>query len=160
MLEEPEFWVAIGFILFVIGAARPGMRAITGALDRRAERIKASIDEAAKLRSEAQALFNEYQRKQRDSMREAEEIIAAARAEAERMRAQAVVDLAAAVKRREQQAIDKIAEAEAEATAQVRAAAAEIAIAAARDLIARNLPPDRARKLIDDAIQELPRKLN
>jgi F-type H+-transporting ATPase subunit b len=160
MLEEPEFWVAIGFILFVIGAARPGMRAITVALDRRAERIKASIDEAAKLRSEAQALFNEYQRKQRDSMREAEEIIAAARAEADRMRAQAVVDLAAAVKRREQQAIDKIAEAEAEATAQVRAAAAEIAIAAARDLIARNLPPDRARKLIDDAIQELPRKLN
>ena len=160
MLEEPEFGVAIGFILFVIGTARPGMRAITGALDRRAERIKASIDEAAKLRGEAQMLFNDYQRKQRDAIREAEEIIAAARAEAERMRAQAVVDLAAAVKRREQQAIEKIAEAEAEATAQVRAAAAEIAIAATRDLIAKNLPPDRARKLIDDAIQELPRKLN
>lgn len=160
MLEEPEFWVAIGFILFVIGAARPGMRAITGALDRRAERIKASIDEAAKLRGEAQMLFNDYQRKQRDAMREAEEIIAAARAEAERMRAQAVVELAAAIKRREQQAIEKIAEAEAEATAQVRAAAAELAIAATRELIAKNLPPDRARSLIDDAIQELPRKLN
>src|SRR4029079_18371621 len=118
MLHEPEFWVAIGFILFVIGAARPAMRTITVALDRRAIRIKASIDEAAKLHSEAQTLFNEYQRKQRDALREAEEIIAAARAETERMRAQAVVDLAAAVKRREQQAIEKIAEAEAEATAQ------------------------------------------
>jgi len=160
MLEEPEFWVAIGFILFVIGVARPAMRTITKALDHRADRIKASIDEATKLRGEAQALFNEYQRKQRDALREAEEIIAAARAEAEAARRQGAEDLAAMIKRREQQALDKIAEAEAEATAQVRAAAAEIAIAAARDLIARNLPPDRARKLIDDAIQELPRKLN
>jgi F-type H+-transporting ATPase subunit b len=160
MLQEPEFWVAIGFILFVIGVARPGMRAITKALDHRAERIKASIDEAAKLRGEAQALFNEYQRKQRDALREAEEIIAAARAEAEALRRQGAVELAATIKRREQQAMDKIAEAEAEAIAQVRAAAAEIAIAATRDLIAKNISPDRARKLIDEAIQELPRKLN
>ena len=160
MLHEPEFWVAVGFVILIGGIAAKVWKTVTAALDQRAERIKASIDEAAKLRGEAQALFNEYQRKQRDAMREAEEIIAAARAEAERMRAQAVVDLAAAIKRREQQAIEKIAEAETEATAQVRAAAAEIAIAAARELIAAKLAPDRAHQLIDAAIQELPRKLN
>ena len=160
MLHEPEFWVAVGFVILVGGIASKVWKLVTAALDQRAERIKASIDEAAKLRAEAQTLVAEYQRKQHDAMREAEEIIIAARAEAERIRAQAVVDLAAAIKRREQQAIEKIADAETEAMAQVRVAAAEIAIAATRDLIAAKLAPERARKLIDDAIQQLPRTLN
>jgi len=160
MLEEPEFWVAIGFILFVIGAARSGTRAITKALDHRAERIRASIEEAAKLRGEAQQLFNDYQRKQRDALRDAEDIIAVARAEAEALRRQGAEDLAATIKRREQQAIDKIADAEAEAMARKQGDFIRIAIAATRDLIAKNISPDRARTLIDDAIQELPRKLN
>lgn len=160
MLHQPEFWVAIGFIIFVAVAYKPAGRALAGALDKRAEKIKATIDEAAKLRAEAQTLFAEYQRKQRDAMREAEEIVNAAKADAERMRRQAAEDLAAALKRREQQAVEKIAEAEAEATAQVRAVAIEVAIAATRELIAQKLEPDRARRLIDDAIAELPRNLN
>jgi F-type H+-transporting ATPase subunit b len=160
MLGSPEFWVAVGFVIFVAVAYKPAARAIAGALDKRADRIKSTIDEAAKLHDEAQRLFTEYQRKQRDAMREAEEIVAMARTEAEIMRRQAADDLAAALKRREQQAVEKIAEAEAEAMAQVRGAAVEIAIAATRELIAQKLEPERARRLIDDAIAELPRKLN
>ena len=160
MLLEPEFWVGVGFLIFLVVASKPGYRAIAGALDKRSARIRSNIDEAAKLRAEAEALFATYQQKQREALREADDILAAARSEAERTHRQAADDLVAAIKRREQQAVEKIAEAEAEAMAQVRGAAAEIAIAATRELIAAKLPPERARKLIDDAIAELPRALN
>lgn len=160
MLHTPEFWVAVGFVLLVVSIFRPVARAIGSALDARADRIKATLDEAARLREEAQHLLAEYQRKQRDAAKEADEMIAKAREEGERLAAEATTNLETALTRREALAIDKIAQAEADALREVREVAVEAAIGATRQLIAEKLDAGRANSLVDDAIAELPDKLH
>ena len=160
MLSTPEFWVSVGFVLFVIGIYKPVSRGIAGALDTRAEKIKATLDEAAQLREEAQHLLAEYQRKQRDAVKETEEMLDRAREEAKHLAAEALENLERALVRREEMAREKIAQAEAEALRQVREVAIDVAVAATRRLIAENLDEGKANTLLEDAIAELPGKLH
>jgi F-type H+-transporting ATPase subunit b len=160
MFQTPEFWVAVGFIIFVLAAAKPAMRAFAAMLDARAERIGRSIDEAARLREEAQHLLAEYQRRQRDAAREIDAIVAQARAEAERMTTEGAERLEALLKRREQLAVDRIAQAETEALQQVRNVAVDVAIAAARRLIAERMDEAARTRLVDRAIADLPARLH
>lgn len=159
-LGTPEFWVAIGFVLLIVGIARPAFRLISSGLDARAERIRTTLDEAAQLREEAQHLLAEYQRKQRDAAKEIDELLASARAEAERSSENAKAALEESLKRREQLAVDKIAQAEADALQAVRNTAVDVAIAATRNLLANKLDPAVNAGLIDKAIAELPQKLH
>ena len=159
-LHTPEFWVAIGFILLVLAIAKKSWAAIKAGLDSRAERIRASLDDATKLREEAQHLLAEYQRKQRDAAKEIDGLLAAARAEAERSSVNAAGALEDLVKRREQLAIDKIAQAEADAIQAVRNTTVDVAIAAARKLLNDKLTTATASGLVDKAIAELPQKLH
>lgn len=160
MLSTAEFWVAVAFIILVVAIARPFGRAVAAGLDSRSEKIRHALDEAAGLREEAQRLLVEYQRKQRDVARECAEIIAQAETEAARFAEQAAARLEASLQRREQRAIDKIAQAEADATQQVRDATVDIAIAATRKLLAGRLDQAAGGRLIDQAIDELPGKLH
>jgi F-type H+-transporting ATPase subunit b len=161
MLSDPTFWVLVAFVLF-LGLLWylkvPG--AVTKLLDDRAEKIGSDLDKAAKLREDAQALFADYQKKQRDALKEAEAIVAAARGEAERLSAQAAADLEASLKRREQLALQRIAQAEQQATADVRAAAVDLAMAATRKLLTEKIDRAGHEALIEGAIKELPGKLN
>lgn len=156
----PELYVAIAFFIVVGFAARPVGRGIIAALDMRREKIKGRLDEAHRLREDAQEMLAVYQRKQRDAMKDAEDIMAHARAEAQRMAEQAARDLEDSVKRREQQALDRIAQAEAEALKEVRNLAVDIAMAASRKLIAESINAKQASALVDQAIKELPGKLH
>lgn len=159
-LSGPEFWVAVAFVIVVAGLAWKGGPAITAMLDGRAAKIKDELEEARRLREEAQQMLAEYQRKQRDALKDAEQIVAAARAEAERAAEQAARDLEAAIERRERLAVEKIALAESKASAEVRNTAVDVAIAALRQLLAKELDPGRRSRLIDDAIAELPGRLH
>ncbi len=159
-LSNPEFWVALAFVLVVILAFRPAARSITATLDARAAKIRAQIEEARKLREDAQALLAEYQKKQRDAMAEAEKIIAQARAEAARLKIDAEKDLENAIARRKQQALERIAQTEAQAVAAVRNTAVEVAMAAAEKLIVSSLDPAKKAALADKAIAELPARMN
>ncbi|MBF0563230.1 MAG: F0F1 ATP synthase subunit B [Alphaproteobacteria bacterium] len=156
---QPEFWVAVAFFIVVGFAFRRVVHAVSTALDLRAEKIKGKLDEARRLRDDAQVLLVEYQRKQRDAMKEAEDIVAYARAEALRLKKEAAVDLEEAIKRREAQAMARISQAEAQAIAEVRNTAVDIAIAATRHLIAEHLTKSQANALIEQTIQELPKRL-
>ena len=120
MFQDPEIWVAIAFIIFVGALFRPVSKMVTGSLDNRAETIKGQLNEAQRLREEAQHALAEYKRMQRDAAKEAEEILNLAKEEADIMRARAEQNLAATVKRREEQAVARIAQAEAEAIQEVR----------------------------------------
>lgn len=159
-MGTPELWVAVGFVILVIAIARPLAKAFTAGLDARTQRIRESLDEATRLREEAQHMLAEYQRKQRDATKEVEALIAHARDEAERNTREANAKLEIALRRREQMAMDKIAQAEAEALNQVRNLTVDIAIAATRDLITQRLDQAGAARLVNDAIAELPRKLH
>jgi len=157
---DPTFWVAMAFIVVVGLAIRPVLRAVTAGLDSRAEGIKSKLDEARRLREDAQALLAEYQRKQRDALQEAEGIVAHARSEAERMKKEAKAQLEASVKRREQQAQQRIEQAEQQAIAQVRNLAVDIAMQATAKVISERMTAEKANALIDESIQILPEKLH
>ncbi|CAA7618517.1 ATP synthase subunit b [Candidatus Terasakiella magnetica] len=157
---EAHFWVDVAFILVVALAYRPVSRAIAAALDARAAKIKSRLDEAHKLREEAQEMLAAYQRKQRDAMKEAEEIIAHAKAEAERLAKQSAKDLEVAMKRREQMAMDRISQAEAQAVREVQNTAIDVAMAAAQKVIGQSLSAAQANGLVDSAIKDLPSKLH
>jgi F-type H+-transporting ATPase subunit b len=157
---EPHVWVNIAFFLVVALAFKPVSRAIAAALDARAAKIKSRLDEAHKLREEAQEMLATYQRKQRDAMKEAEEIIAHAKAEAERLAQQAAKDLEASMKRREQMAIDRIAQAEAQALKEVQNLAVDVAIGAAQRMIGESLSAAQTTSLVDKAISDLSAKLH
>ncbi|HEU0072058.1 MAG TPA: F0F1 ATP synthase subunit B [Alphaproteobacteria bacterium] len=160
LFSEPEFWLAVAFALFVGLLARPVSQKIGAALDGRAKKIETEIEEATRLRDEAQALLASYQRKSREALKEAEDILANAEAEAKRLAEEAAVELAAALKRREQMAVEKIAQAEARAVADVRNAAVDVALAATRELIQKNLDAGKADALVNAAVAELPKKLH
>jgi F-type H+-transporting ATPase subunit b len=160
MLSDPTFWVLVSFVIFVALVWKPGSKAVAQMLDDRSEKIRSDLEKAAKLREEAQALFAEYQKKQRDALKDAEAIIKAAKDEAEALSKQAAADLETSLKRREQLALQRIAQAEAQATADVRAAAVDLAMAATRKVLTDKLDAGRQDALIDAAIKELPGKLN
>ena len=158
-LSGGEFWVLVAFILFVGFMVWKARKALVGGLDTRAARIKAEIDEAQRLREEAQALLADYQKKQREALGEAQAMVKQAEEEGKRVRAKAETDLAAAMKRREQQALDRIAQAEAQALSEVRNLAADLAVAATQKILIEKLDTAKAQALVSDAIAELPRRL-
>jgi F-type H+-transporting ATPase subunit b len=158
-LHDAEFWVLVAAVIFVIAVFRPASRALTGGLDARAARIRAELDEARRLREEAERLVAEYRAKEHEAGAEAEAIVAHAKQEAERIAAQSARDLDQALKRRQQLAEERIAQAEAKALAEVRAAAIDVAIAAARDVIAGAINQERGAALLDAAIVTLPQRL-
>lgn len=160
MFADPTFWVAVAFIVVVGFLTKPIMRGVSASLDERADKIRTQIDEARKLREEAQALLAEYQRKQRDALAEAESIVAQAKEEAARMKEQAEKDLEQSIERRRSQALDRIAQSEAQALASVRNTAVDVAVAAAEKLIQDQVAGDRQAALVDQAIQDLPGRLN
>jgi F-type H+-transporting ATPase subunit b len=160
-LQETENWVALGFVLFLgllvyLGAHR---RVIDG-LDQRQARIKAELDEARRLREEAQALLADYQRKQREADREAEAIIAGATAEAERLATEAKARMEDFVVRRTKMAEAKIAQAEAQALADVRSAAADAAVAAAEKILSGAAKGKIADDLLAQGIEDVRKKFN
>jgi F-type H+-transporting ATPase subunit b len=160
IFAEPELWVAVAFVIFVVAAGKPIARAIAGGLDSRAAKIKAQLDEARSLREEAERLLAEHQRQQREALKGAEQILAHARSEAERLRRQGTANLDAALARREKMALEKIAQAEAQAVADVRNQAIDLATTAAARLLRESVDKSRGDTLIDAAIADLDRKLH
>jgi len=161
MFEDPETWVAIAFIILMGVFAWLGVhRTMFTALDHRAERIKAELDDARRLRDEAAKVLAEYQARRASAEREAEEIITNARAEAERIAADAKAKMEDFVARRTKTAENKIALAEAQALADVRAAATDAAVQAASTILSQSVKGSLADDLLTKGIAEVRQKLN
>lgn len=154
-LSNPEFWVLVALVLFfgllVVLKVLPG--ALFGALDGHAAKIQAELDEAAKLRAEAQALLADIKAQRDASERQAAEMLAAAEADAKRLATEAQAKLEEQIKRRAELAERKIAAAEAEAAADVKAAAADLAVAAAEQILVARL--GATDPLVDAAVKQV-----
>lgn len=160
LVQTAEFWVAVAFVIFCgiviyVGAHKQ----IFAALDQRSARIKAELDEARRLRDEAAALLAEYQRKQADAEKEAAGIITGAKAESERLAAEAKTKMEEFISRRTKMAETKIAQAEAQALADVRAAAAEAAVTAAEKILTETVKGKVSDDLIVQGIADAAAKL-
>jgi F-type H+-transporting ATPase subunit b len=159
LFADPEFWVAVAAAIFIAVVWKPTRKALIGSLDERAARIRGELDEAKKLREEAEQLLAQYQQKEREAAAEAEAIIAHAREEAERIAAQAAGDLEQALVRRQRLAEERIVQAEQKALAEIRAVAVDVAIGAAREVIVSQIDEARGAALLDAAIAALPQRL-
>jgi len=160
-LANTDFIVLIAFILFIgvlFYFKVPGM--LSKMLNDRSTGIQSELDEARSLRDEAQALLASYERKHREVQEQADKIVAQAKIDAEAAADQAREDLARSIERRMAAAEDQIASAQAAAIKEVRDTAVTVAIAAARDVIAKQMTAADANKLVDDAISQVDAKLH
>jgi F-type H+-transporting ATPase subunit b len=155
-----ELSVAIAFVIFVVLVAWKGTKKITAELDQRAEAIRKQLDETQNLREEAQAALASYQRQQRDALIEADEIVAQAKVDVERLKTQAEEVLTVTLKRREEQAVERIAQAEATALKDVRDQAIELAIGVATKLIEDKMTKKVQNDLVKDASNDLIKKFH
>jgi F-type H+-transporting ATPase subunit b len=161
MLEEAETWVAIAFVILMGLFAYAGVhRTVLKALDNRAARIRAELDDARRLKDEAAKVLAEYKTRRLSAEREAEDIIANAKAEAERIATEANAKMEDFVARRTKTAEGKIALAEAQALADVRAAAADAAVAAASTILSQSVKGKVADDLLANGITEVKQRLN
>jgi F-type H+-transporting ATPase subunit b len=161
MFEDPEFWVLLAFVIFLGILAKFGVpKMALSALDERSDRIKQALDEAQRLRSEAQAVLAQYQKKRVEAEKEAQAIIVNARIEAERLAGEAKGKVEEFIARRTKMAESKIAQAEAQALADVRAAAADAAVAAAEKILVQTTHGAAADSLIANGIRDVKAKLN
>lgn len=158
---DATFWALIGLVLFIALIAYlkvPGK--IGGALDKRADDIRDELEEARRLREEAQALLSDYQRKRHEAEEEAANIVAEATAEAERLTVETNKALEDMIARRTKAAEDKIAQAESQAVKEVRSKAADIAVRAAEDILSSKVKDKVADDILAKSIDQVKANLN
>jgi len=161
MFFDPETWVAVAFVILMVVFGYLGVfKKAMAALDHRAERIKAELDDATRLKQEAAKVLADYEARTASAEREAADIVANARSEAERIAAEAKAKVEDFVARRTKTAEGKIALAEAQAVADVRAAAAEAAVQAASTILTQSVKGQVADDLLTKGITEVRQKLN
>lgn len=156
---EPRNWVALAFIVFFVLFGKKLWGVIAAMLDDRAVKIRAELDEAAKLRADAEAMLKDAQARRDSATAEAKQLLDGAKAEAARLAQAAAAEAEAGARRREQMAMDRIAAAEKAAVDEVRNTAAEVATVAARQVISDGLSPEADGRLVDHAIAQLPSAL-
>ena len=161
LFHDSHFVVAVAFVLFVVLLGVLGVhKLLAGMLDQRADRIRSELDEARRLREEAQATFADFERRSREVQGQADEIVAHAKAEAERAAEIAKADLAASIERRLKAADEQIGMAEASAIREVKDKAVQVAIAAAAEVMAARMTTEKANTLIDDSIKAVGDRLH
>lgn len=161
MFFDPETWVAVAFVILMVVFGYLGVfNKAMAALDHRADRIKAELDDATRLKQEAAKVLADYKARSAAAEREAADIIANAKSEAERIATEAKAKMEDFVARRTKTAESKIALAEAQAVADVRAAAAEAAVQAASTILSQSVKGEVADDLLAKGITEVRQKLN
>ena len=158
---DNTFWAFIALLIFigvVVYFKVPGM--ISKALDERANRIRNELEEARRLREEAQQLLAEFQQKRKEAEKDAADIVASAKREADMLLEDAHRKTEEYVVRRTAIAEQKIAQAEQEAVNEVRATAVDIAVEAARKLLAEKVDAKTGAELFKSSLQEVKSKLN
>ncbi|MDP5305670.1 F0F1 ATP synthase subunit B [Paracoccus spongiarum] len=160
-LRNTDFIVLIAFLVFVGVLVYFRVPQLIGTmLDKRAQGIRSDLDEARRLREEAQEIYASYERRQREVSGQADQIVANARREAEAQAAKAQEDLKASIARRLKAAEDQIASAENDAVRAIRDRAVQTAVAAASELLARQVSAGERSAGIDAAIEDVARRLN
>ena len=160
ILHEATNWVAFSFFLFVVLIWFKGRKAILGALDAKIATIRAEIDTAQNLRLEAQRLFEDYEHKHQEAIREAEHVVRTAEKQAIEIRKQAELDLADTIHVREKQLKDRIDRMKQAAKEEIQQYAANLAIEATAGIIEQKLDAKAKDQLIEKAIANIGKNLH
>jgi F-type H+-transporting ATPase subunit b len=156
---NPRTWVGLAFILFFVFFGKMLWGALSKILDDHTAAVRAELEEASRLRREAEAMLQDAEKRRTAALAEAKALIEGAKAQADRLTAATAAEAAASAERRERMAMDRIAVAETAAVDEVRQTAAEVATVAARQMLADGLTAEADAGLIDHAIGQLPAAL-
>lgn len=160
-LRNTEFVVTIAFLIFVAFIIKAKIFGrLGGLLDKRSEGIKSELDEARALREEAQSILASYERKSREVQGQADAIVAAAKREATAAAEQAKADLEVSIARRLKTAGEQIESAEKQALRAVKDRAVAVAVAAAGEVLAKQLSPETKAQMLNRSINEVKQRLN
>ncbi|NDE89571.1 MAG: F0F1 ATP synthase subunit B [Alphaproteobacteria bacterium] len=159
LLHDPTIWFAVSFAIFLVIVWKAGGKAIAGALDNYGEKVKNELEQAAALHAEAAQLLAETQAKHNNAFKESDAIIARAEEQARLLQAQAEKDLETTLKRREQQALDRIQVLQEQAATEIRAQAVDVALKAAEALLRTNLGAEHDNKLIEQQTADMAKAL-
>ena len=160
LLTDPRTWVTAAFLTFVLLDYKKIAALIANGLDNRTARIKSELDEARRLREEAEAVLAEYKQKQAEYLKEAEQMLESAKNDAQQLRAYAETELKASLDARMKQAVERIAQEEASAINDVRDHVVDIALAAARNIISDQVGTMSQEELIKLALADIERKVH
>jgi len=158
-LDDPTNWVLFSFLIFVFVFMKFGYSKVIAIIDERIASIEKELNSVETLRIEAQELLAQYQRKHRDAMKEADEILAKAKNQAENIRKTAEKELIATKLRREKQLEERLERIEQEAVENVKAYATQLSLQAAETLIRSKMDKKSAQKLLEDSIDKIPAEL-
>lgn len=158
--SDTGIWVLLSFILFVFVAFALGRKTVTNSLDSHINEIKLEIENAERLRVEAQELLAQYQRKQRDAETEANAILETAKSQAKQAQIEADKDLKETMSRREEQLTERLQRLEENAIGEIQNYAAKLAVQATREMIVQTLDETTNADLNAEAIKNLPKNLN
>lgn len=160
LLENPVLWVSLATLFVVAMLIKLLTPVITKALDKRSADINEELERAMALREEAQVILAQYQKKQRESLKEAEEIVQKANLEARRITREAEQDVEEQLKKRMKLAVDKIEQAERHALQEVQGRVIDITVAAARSIVDSKLTASAREELVSNAAQDVQKKLH
>lgn len=160
LLHEPKIWIALSFVLFMVGFVRYALPFILKGLDDRSAAIQRELEEAVRLRESAQAILADYQKKQKDMIAQAEALLQRAKKEAENMKKQAQEDLKESIERRTRIAHEKIARAQADAISDIQANVVDVTIAAAEQIITEHMKEESSDATIELALKDIKRILH
>lgn len=160
LAQDTGLWVTISFVVFLLAAFKLGRKSVVGGLDAKIDEIKNEIENAERLRVEAQELLAQYQRKQRDAEKEAADILARAREQAKVLRRNAKKELQETMDRRETQLAERLRRIEENAVAEIQSQAAELAVAATTEMIVQTLDEKTNEDLNEKSIKNLSKQLN
>ncbi|MCB9979100.1 MAG: ATP synthase F0 subunit B [Rhodospirillales bacterium] len=159
ILHNPSVWVLFSFLIFAGFAWRMGKDVFFSAIDARIEFVRKEIETARALRAQAQALFEEYEKKREQALLEAEAILVKARENAEHIRSQADTALAETLRRREEALAERIRRMEDVAIQDIRERAACLSIEAARRILREKLDQDAGGLLADRSFEDVARHI-
>jgi len=159
MLQDPEFWVALSFVLFVAAILKPVGKALASALDSRSAKIQKELDGAHRLMEEAESLLSSYQSRQREATEEAKKILKNAEDEAKRIVTEAEQNLEQNLNKKIQIAMQKIATYENAVVQEIRMNAIDISIKTVHHLLKENLNGAISDELLSKAIIDMNKKL-
>lgn len=157
ILNSTTLWYSVAVVTFLFFAILKGRGPILGWLDGEIAKVRFELDEAKRLHAEAEATLAEYRNRQKDAAREAEQIVAEAKKDAERLRVEAKAELEASLARHEQLFVDRIKIVHEEAIAEVRAFVIEEALVEARGKLGKISQTPEADKLLENIIADLPK---
>ncbi|CAI3940496.1 MULTISPECIES: F0F1 ATP synthase subunit B [Commensalibacter] len=159
LLQEPHFWSAVAFVLFFVFFGKKLWRPLAAAMDNRTNQVRQELEEASRLRREAEEIYTAAQKEHEAAKFEAEKMLAASKEAAERIAENAKKEADAAAHRHEELVRLRLAASEQEAVNMVRREAADIAVKAAYEVISSVLTEEKDTPLIDNAIADLPKAL-